>query len=65
MESCDRYSIAKDGTLFLSSSKGNIDSERYVKQDSEEAAREDGGYYLSKDKLVIMDFRTVRSYTRQ
>ncbi len=64
-ESCDRYSIDRDGTLILSSSKGNIDSERYSKRDSAEAVEEDGGYYLSGDTLVLLDFRTVRSYTRQ
>lgn len=34
-ESCDRYSVDDDdGTLVLSSSKGNIDSKRFRKQDS-------------------------------
>lgn len=65
LESCDRYSIDRDGTLILSSSKGNIDSERYGKQDSAEAVEEDGGYYLSGDTLVLRDFQTIRSYTRQ
>lgn len=64
-ESCDRYTIDSDGTLTLSSSKGNIDSERYTKRDSAEAVEQDGGYYLSGDTLVLLDFRTVRSYTRQ
>ncbi len=32
-KSCDRY-VIDDGILVLSSSKGNIDSERYTKQDS-------------------------------
>lgn len=35
-ESCDRYSVDDDGTLVLSSSKGNIDSKRFRKQDSAE-----------------------------
>ncbi|MDD5953331.1 MAG: hypothetical protein PUC32_06780 [Oscillospiraceae bacterium] len=65
LESCDRYSIESDGTLVLSSSKGNIDAERYKKQDSEEAVQNDGGYYLSGNTLVLRDFRTVRTYTRQ
>lgn len=64
-ESCDRYSIDNEGRLVLSSSKGNIDSERYEKQDSKEAVEENGGYYLSGDTLVLLDFRTLRSYTRQ
>lgn len=63
-ESCDRYVIDDEGKLVLSSSKGNIDSERYTKQDSKEAVEEDGGYYLSGDTLVLRDFRTIRSYTR-
>lgn len=65
LESCDRYVIDDDGMLVLSSSKGNIDSERYTKQDSREAVEENGGYFLSGDTLVLLDFRTVRSYTRQ
>lgn len=64
-ESCDRYVIDDDGMLVLSSSKGNIDSESYTKRDSREAVEEDGGYYLSGDTLVLLDFRTIRSYTRQ
>lgn len=65
LESCDRYVIDDDGMLVLSSSKGNIDSERYMKQDSKEAVEENGGYYLSDDTLILLDFRTLRSYTRQ
>ena len=65
LESCDHYTIGDDGMLVLSSSKGNIDSERYTKQDSPEAVEENGGYYLSGDTLVLLDFRTVRSYTKQ
>lgn len=65
LESCDRYVIYDDGMLVLSSSKGNIDSERYTKQDSKEAVEENGGYYLSGDTLVLLDFRTIRSYSRQ
>lgn len=65
LESCDRYIIDDDGMLVLSSSKGNIDSERYMKQDSKEAVEENGGYYLSGDTLILLDFRTLRSYTRQ
>lgn len=64
LESCDRYTIDKEGTLVLSSSKGNIDSERFPKQDSEAEVEENGGYCLSGDKLVILDFRTTRVYTR-
>lgn len=64
-ESCDRYSIGADGTLVLSSSKGNIDSERFTKQTSVQEVEENGGYYLSGDTLVLLDFRTLRSYTRQ
>lgn len=64
LESCDRYVIDDEGRLVLSSSKGNIGSERYTKQDSKEAVEEDGGYYLSGDTLVFLDFRTIRSYTR-
>lgn len=26
---------------------------------------ENGGYYLSGNKLIILDFRTLRSYTRK
>lgn len=64
-ESCDRYSIDDDGTLILSSSKGNIDSEHFTKQDSEEAVEENGGYYLSGKTLVLFYSRSIRSYTRQ
>lgn len=64
-ESCDRYSVDDDGTLVLSSSKGNIDSKRFRKQDSAEDVEENGGYYLSGNKLIILDFRTLRSYTRK
>lgn len=64
LESCDRYVIDDEGRLVLSSSKGNIGSERYTKQDSKEAVEEDGGYYLSGDTLVFLDSRTIRSYTR-
>ena len=64
-ESCDRYSIGADGTLVLSSSKGNIDSERFTKQTSVQEVEENGGYYLSGDTLVLLDFRTLRFYTRQ
>ena len=64
-ESCDRYIIDDEGRLVLSSSKGNIDSESYTKQDSEEAVLEYGGYYLSGDTLVILDSRTIRSYTKE
>lgn len=64
-ESCDRYIIEDDGRLVLSSSKGNIDSEHYMRQDSKEAVEENGGYYLSGDTLILCDFRTVRTYTRQ
>lgn len=64
-ESCDRYSIGADGTLVLSSSKGNIDSEHFTKQTSVQEVEENGGYYLSGDTLVLLDFRTLRSYTRQ
>lgn len=64
-ESCDRYVIDDDGILVLSSSKGNIDSERYTKQDSKEAVEDNGGYYLSDETLVLLDSGTVRSYTRQ
>ena len=52
-------------TLVLSSSKGNIDSKRFRKQDSAEDVEENGGYYLSGNKLIILDFRTLRSYTRK
>lgn len=65
LESCDRYSIDDDGTLILSSSKGNIDSERYTKKSSAEEVEENGGYYLSDDTLILLDFRTMHSYTRQ
>ena len=61
-ESCDRYSVDDDGTLVLSSSKGNIDSKRFRKQDSAEDVEENGGYYLSGNKLIILDFRTLRFY---
>ena len=54
-ESCDRYSVDDDGTLVLSSSKGNIDSKRFRKQDSAEDVEENGGYYLSGNKLIILD----------
>lgn len=64
-ESCDRYSIGSDGTLVLSSSKGNIDSERFARQSSVQEVEENGGYYLSGDSLVLLDFRTLRSYTRK
>lgn len=64
-ESCDRYSVDDDGRLVLSSSKGNIDSKRFRKQDSAEDVEENGGYYLSGNKLIILDFRTLRSYTRK
>ena len=64
-ESCDRYSVDDDGTLVLSSSKGNIDSKRFRKQDSAEDVEENGGYYLSGNKLIILDFRTLRSYKRK
>ena len=64
-ESCDRYSIDNEGTLVLSSSKGNIDSERYTKQDSKKAVEENGGYYLSGDTLVLLDSRTLRSYKKR
>ncbi len=64
-ESCDRYSIDSDGTLVLSSSKGNIDSERFARQNSAQEVEENGGYYLSGDSLVLLDFRTLRSYTRK
>ena len=62
-ESCDRYSVDDDGTLVLSSSKGNIDSKRFRKQDSAEDVEENGGYYLSGNKLIILDFRTLSSYS--
>ena len=54
-ESCDRYSVDDDGTLVLSSSKGNIDSKRFRKQDSAEDVEENGGDYLSGNKLIILD----------
>lgn len=65
LESCDNYSIDDKDTLVLSSSKGNIDPERYTKQDSKDAVEKNGGYYLSGDTLILLDYRTLRSYTRQ
>lgn len=65
LESCDRYSIDDEGTLILSSSKGNIDSERYTKKSNAEEVEENGGYYLSDDTLILLDFRTLHSYTRK
>lgn len=64
LESCDRYSIDDEGTLTLSSSRGNIDSERYTKQDSEDDVYENGGYYLHKNTLVISDYRSIYTYTQ-
>lgn len=65
-ESCDRYSVDDDGTLVLSSSKGNIASKRFNEnRTAPEDVEENGGYYLSGNKLIILDFRTLRSYTRK
>ena len=51
--------------LILSSGKGNIDSEHFTKQNSAEEVEENGGYYLSGKTLMLLDFRTIRSYTKQ
>jgi len=61
-ESCDRYSIDSEGTLCLSSSKGNIDSRTYHKQKSEADVEENGGYYLSGNTLIIYTARDTVSY---
>lgn len=54
LEDCDRYAVKDDGTLILSSSKGNISSRKYEKAESAEEAEEDSSlYFLSGDKLVI------------
>jgi hypothetical protein len=53
-ESCDNYILKEDGTLILSSSRGNIKSRKYEKTDSKDDALSDSGlYYLSSDELVI------------
>lgn len=65
LESCDRYTIDDEGILVLSSSQGNIHSQKYEKQNSKEAVEENGGYYLSGDTLVLRDSWTIRSYTRK
>ena len=64
-ESCARYSVDDDVTVVLSSSMGNFDIKRFRIQDSADDVEENGGYYLSGNKLIILDFRTLRSYTRK
>ena len=64
-ESCDTYTVDDDGTLYLVSSKGNIDSERFLLKESVEEVEEDGGYYISGDTLVIKHSKKAYTYTRQ
>lgn len=64
-ESCDRYSIADDGTLVLSSSQGNISAERYTLTDSRAEVTENSGYYyLSADTLIFHDGSNIYTYNR-
>lgn len=64
-ESCDRYSVADDGTLVLSSSQGNISAERYTLTDGEEEVVENSGYYyLSEDTLIFHRSSKVYTYNR-
>lgn len=54
LESCDNYVVKDDGTLILSSSKGNIRPRTYERTDSkDEALSTKGHYYLTSDELVI------------
>lgn len=53
-ESCDNYVVKDDGSLVLSSSKGNIRSRKYEKTGSrDDALAHSSLYYLSADELVI------------
>ena len=62
LESCDRYTVKDDGTLVLSSSRGNIRSRTYERvARRNEALENEGSYYLKGKEFIIKG----RSYGRQ
>ena len=62
LEDCDRYVIQDDGTLVLSSSRGNIRSRKYtLVKDKDLAYEKSNTYYLSKKLLIIYGREYERS----